>query len=82
MKYSKAVCTLPGPGSLLACTSHGRWMGNGEQISFLLTPDKWQVSLRGVLAQAFSLVIINLKMMAYIGVEQNRLVVLHCLLSV
>lgn len=56
--------------------------GQGERISFLLTPDKWQVNLRGVLAQAFSLVIINLKIMVYIGVEQNGLVVLRFLLSV
>lgn len=57
-------------------------MGRGEQISFLLPPDKWQVNLRGVLAQALSLVIINLKIMVYIGVEQNGLVGLCFLLSV
>lgn len=47
-------------------------MGRGKLVSFLLAAEKWQINLRGVLAQAFSLVIINLKITIYTGVEQNE----------
>lgn len=40
-------------------------VGGGGVMSLLLTPDKWQRNLQGVLAQAFSSVITKLKIMIY-----------------
>lgn len=53
----------------LACLEVGE---QGKLISFLRTPDKWQINLRGVLAQAFSSVIIKLKIMTYNTFEWNK----------
>lgn len=72
--------TVPGPGNTLTSPPHGRWGlawlevgGQGKLISFLRTPDKWQINLRGVLAQAFSSVIIKLKIMTYNTFEWNKM---------
>lgn len=48
-----------------------RWVGRGKLASSLLTPGRWPLNLRGVLAQAFSLVKPSLESMVYSWVEQN-----------
>lgn len=65
---------------MLTSPPHGRWGlaclevgGQGKLISFLRTADKWQINLRGVLAQAFSSVIIKLKIMTYNTFEWNKM---------
>lgn len=76
MRYeiSKAASSLPGPGLGQATPREhppepGSWpawrCGQRGVTSLLLTPDKWQKNLQRVLAQAFSSVIIKLKIMIY-----------------
>ena len=73
-EISKSASSLPGPGLGQATPREhplepGSWpiwrCGRRGVTSLLLTPDKRQKNLQRVLAQAFSSVIIKLKIMIY-----------------